>query len=91
MRKLSILLFLFLALILSACARRQTAAVVGPERISPVLAHERVTGGDALLVCAYEDEDVCRRFPLKGAMTLDEFESKLMNIPPNTEIIFYCA
>jgi hypothetical protein len=63
----------------------------GPGRISAAIACRRVQSGDALLVCAYADEEQCRRVYIDGSMTLSEFESDLMYIPPKKEIIFYCG
>jgi hypothetical protein len=60
-------------------------------RISPEEARRKVTIGSALLVCAYEDDEKCRRLHLEGAMFLTEFRSKLPALPKDQEIIFYCA
>jgi hypothetical protein len=60
-------------------------------RISPEEAKRKVTIGSALLVCAYEDDEKCRRLHLEGAMFLTEFRSKLPALPKDQEIIFYCA
>jgi hypothetical protein len=50
-----------------------------------------VAQGRALLVCAYEDEDKCRRLKLEGAHTLRELEVGMATLPRAQEIIFYCA
>lgn len=60
-------------------------------RISPEEARRKVSSGPALLVCAYEDDEKCRRLHLEGAMFLAEFRSKLPALPKDQEIIFYCA
>ena len=61
------------------------------EQISAQAAHERVSSGKALLVCAYRDEDACRKVQLEGSMSLLEFESRLSGLPKHQEVIFYCA
>jgi len=61
------------------------------EQISAKEAHERVASGKALLVCAYRDEDACRKVQLEGSMSLLEFESRLSGLPKHQEVIFYCA
>ena len=60
-------------------------------RISPEEVRRKITSGSALLVCAYEDDEKCRRLHLEGAMFLTEFRSKLPALPKDQEIIFYCA
>ena len=58
-------------------------------RIGVEEAHEEVTAGRALLVCAYADEERCNKFNLKGSMSLARFQSLLPSIPADREIIFY--
>jgi len=62
-----------------------------PIRISPEEARQKVTSGSALLVCAYEDDEKCKRVNLEGAIFLTEFRSKLPSLPKDQELIFYCA
>jgi hypothetical protein len=52
---------------------------------------KRVAEGRATLVCAYEDEEKCRRLKLQGAHTLGELESGMATLPRDRELIFYCA
>ena len=61
------------------------------QRISPQEAHDRVASGQALLVCAYDDEQKCRHYHLEGALSLSEFRSQESSVPRDKEIIFYCA
>ena len=62
------------------------------ERISVEEARRRTTAGDALLVCAYDDEDKCATMKLEGAITLDQLETKLSpEDDKDLEIIFYCG
>ncbi|RJP14887.1 MAG: hypothetical protein C4520_20885 [Candidatus Abyssobacteria bacterium SURF_5] len=84
---------------ISACATGGTGTTTGfeewelvePERIPPEVAYQHVRSGDALLVCAYDDEETCGRLRLPDSMTLYQFERNLMYIPVDKEIIFYCA
>jgi hypothetical protein len=61
------------------------------EQISAKESHERVAPGKALLVCAYRDEEACRKVQLEGSISLVEFESRLPGFPKDREIICYCA
>jgi hypothetical protein len=61
------------------------------ERIDPGEARRKVTSGQALLVCAYDDEAKCRQIALDGAISLAELGSRLASLPKDTELIFYCA
>jgi len=44
-----------------------------------------------ILVCAYQDEGKCRDIAFPGALTLQELERRLDQLPSGQEIIFYCA
>jgi hypothetical protein len=61
------------------------------ERISAEEARRKVQGGQAVLVCAYEDEAKCGSMRLEGAVTLGEFRRTLSLLPQDREIILYCA
>ena len=65
--------------------------MVEPIRVSPQEVRDKVTAGSALLVCAYEDEDKFERNHLEGAISLDEFRSRLSSLAKDQEIVFYCA
>jgi hypothetical protein len=83
-------------LLLGACCPRwlpppRMDDYVGPGRISAAAACQRVRSGEAVLVCAYADDEQCRRVYIEDAITLSEFESDLMYIPPEKQIIFYCG
>lgn len=54
-------------------------------------AHRDVQETDALLVCAYDNEKKFNDNHLKGAISLDEFQSIEDSIDEDREIIFYCA
>ncbi len=60
------------------------------ERVSPAEGHEKVNSGQALLVCAYGDAEKCKKLHLEGAISFQEFESKLSGLRKDQEIIFYC-
>ena len=62
-----------------------------PERVGPKEIAEKLEAGAALLVCAYDDEEKFKRFHLEGAISLNEFRSRLGALPKNQEVIFYCA
>jgi hypothetical protein len=59
-------------------------------RVKPGEARQKVQSGKALLVCAYESEELCGGMRLEGAMTLGELNSRLAGIAREQEIIFYC-
>ncbi len=62
-----------------------------PERISSEAANKKLKAGVALLVCAYDDEDKFKMFRIEGALSFNEFKSKLSSLSKGQEIIFYCA
>ncbi len=61
------------------------------ERINPKEAHERVKAGTALLVCAYDNNERFKSIPLEGAISLSNFQAKLLSLSKDQEIIFYCT
>jgi hypothetical protein len=62
-----------------------------PIRISPEEVIRKVTSGSALLVCAYDEEEKCKKLHLEGSISLTEFKFKRSALAKNQEIIFYCA
>ena len=66
-------------------------AIIAAPRISPQETYRQVSSGQAILVCAYADEERCNTMMLQGAISLKEFESRLPNIKKDQPIIFYCA
>lgn len=58
-------------------------------RVGVEEACRKVTAGQALLVCAYEDEAKCRMLNLDGSISLSTFESRVGSLPKSREIIFY--
>jgi hypothetical protein len=61
-----------------------------PVRVSVEEAFGKIRSGSALLVCAYEDEEKFKMYPLQGAISLNEFKSRLSSLSKDQEIIFYC-
>lgn len=59
--------------------------------IDPQTARDKVRSREAILVCAYDDEDKCRELRLDGALTLTQFLHTLDDRDRRDEIIFYCA
>ncbi len=60
-------------------------------RVTAQEVHQKLQSGNILLVCAYEDDDRFRRVRLEGAISFNEFTSRLPSLPKNQEIVFYCA
>ncbi len=59
------------------------------QRISAEEARKKVTSGEALLVCAYEDVEKFKRVHLEGAISLQDFKTRLPALSREQEIIFY--
>lgn len=60
------------------------------KRIEPSEARQHVISG-AILVCAYESDEQFLRDPLEGAISLQEFQSRLATVNKSQELLFYCA
>ena len=60
-------------------------------RITPQEAYSKVTAGQALLVCGYEEEEKFRAMRLETAISFAGFQKMLPALPKDREIIFYCA
>jgi hypothetical protein len=60
-------------------------------RVTPEQICHRLRSGEALLVCAYDDEVKFQRLRLTGAISLAEFRSLRPTLPRDQEIVFYCA
>lgn len=59
-------------------------------RISPQDARQKVSAGQALLVCAYADYTKFLKYRLKGAIFLSDLHAKQNRLNKDQEIIFYC-
>ncbi len=60
-----------------------------PIRISAEEARKKVTSGEALLVCAYEDVEKFGKTHLEAAISLQDFKARLPSLSRDQEIIFY--
>ena len=59
------------------------------ERVSAQQTYAKITANQALLVCAYEDDEKCRRLNLEGSISFTSFKSRVQSLPKSQEIIFY--
>jgi hypothetical protein len=66
-------------------------AMKEPHRVTPQEIYPKVQSGEALLVCAYDDDAKFQRLRLHGAISLTDFKSRLPILPKDREIVFYCA
>jgi rhodanese-related sulfurtransferase len=60
-----------------------------PVRISPEEARKKILSNEAILVCAYEEEEKFRKMHLEGAISLNEFKTRVSSLSKEREIIFY--
>jgi hypothetical protein len=60
-------------------------------RITPADARREVMAGKALLVCAYESEELCTRMQLEGSISLGRFRERLPSLDKGQEVIFFCG
>jgi hypothetical protein len=60
-----------------------------PIRVAPEEVYKKVKSGKAILVCAYEDEARFKQLQLEGAISFNEFKSKLPSLSKDQEIVFY--
>jgi len=63
--------------------------MIESERIVPEEVHQKLKSGKVLLVCAYEDEAKFKKMHLQGAISFNEFKSKLPSLTKDQEIVFY--
>jgi len=63
--------------------------MVEPKRISSEEVYQKLKGGKVLLVCAYEDEAKFEKMHLQGAISINEFKSRLPSLAKDQEIVFY--
>lgn len=59
------------------------------ERVPPERVRDKVQSGNALLVCAYDDDGKYGRMRLGGSISLSKFKSEISGIAKDREIIFY--
>jgi len=63
--------------------------MIEPKRVSPEEVYQKMKLGKVLLVCAYEDEAKFKMMQLQGAISFNEFKSKLPSLTKDQEIVFY--
>ena len=59
------------------------------ERVSAEAVRGKVTSGNALLVCAYDDDGKYGRMNLEGSVSLSKFKSEISGTAKEREIFFY--
>ena len=62
-----------------------------PKRVRPEEVYQKLKSGTVIFVCAYEDDAKFKKLQLQGAISFNEFKSKLPSLPKDQEIVFYCA
>jgi len=60
-----------------------------PKRVTSEEVYDKLKSGKTLFVCAYEGEMKFKAMQLEGAISLDEFKSKLSSLAKDQEIVFY--
>jgi hypothetical protein len=61
-----------------------------PKRVSPEEVRSQLqSGGQVLLVCAYESDIKFRQAALDGAISFSEFERRKATLPRDTMVVFY--
>lgn len=60
-------------------------------RVSPEEILGRVQSGEALLICAYDDDEKFKTLHLEKALSLRQFQELKPSIPKDKELVFYCA
>ena len=60
-----------------------------PVRIPPEEARKKVLSHEAILVCAYEEEEKFRKMHLESAISLNDFKSRASSLSKEQAIIFY--
>lgn len=60
-------------------------------RMDATQAFQKSRDGEALLVCAYDDDKKCEDLRLAGSLNLREFTKMRASIPKDKEIVFYCT
>jgi hypothetical protein len=66
-------------------------SMVEVPRITPEEARAKVSSGQALLVCGYEEPEKFAAMHLEGAISIHEFRKMRPTLHKDREIIFYCA
>ena len=62
-----------------------------PMRVSVNDVRKKTHSGDAMLVCAYDDDTKCDHFHLEDSINLTQFKSESDHLDKSKEIFFFCA
>lgn len=62
-----------------------------PQRVKPDEVRQRMKDNGAMLVCAYDDSEKCRKIGIAESIPYPDLKSKLDSIPKSREIVFFCA
>ena len=65
--------------------------MVVPPRVRPEEIRARVQSGEALLVCAYDDDEKFKTMHLEKGISLRQFNELQPSLPKSKEIVFYCG
>jgi len=61
-----------------------------PKRVSAQEVRSKLqSGGQIMLVCAYESDTKFRQAALDGAIAFSEFERRKASLPRDIELVFY--
>lgn len=58
-------------------------------QVPPEEVYLKIKSGEAVLVCAYSDDEEYKRINLEGSISFSEFYSRLPQYSKDQEIIFY--
>jgi hypothetical protein len=72
-------------------AKKEEGKKMPARRIDPEQARPEVNSGNALLVCAYDDQEKYQKYRLTHAVAMDELEAHQATLPKGRKLIFYCA
>ena len=57
--------------------------------LSPADTREKVRKGEALLVCAYDDDNRCAQIKVDGSISYKDFQARAGTLPKDQLIVFY--
>jgi rhodanese-related sulfurtransferase len=61
------------------------------EKISPSAVRDKQDRGeDVIMVCAYLDDEICRKADIEGAWPYSQLLARLPTIAKSREIVFFC-
>jgi hypothetical protein len=74
---------------IAEASRERIIVMAEPKRVTPQEIYRGMKSGAVLLVCAYDDDAKFKRMQLEGAISFNEFKSKLSSLPKDQQIVFY--